>query len=576
MPFSPNSPSLVHGHGHRRRSTLAFETNDAVEALLADAVVGNFKYVNVMMTYRAVSARMRYAIDCAVDRWCNEFVLLQRQRICHFSTNLVFMSEQKDESSKKIIKVGEEYFKVVVQMEKLIERAFGSCRGMLQRIVHLSKMDRPTYYSASTRRCVLCGDSIAISSNIQDAENTHNAPCYVFAHLRCQRKHTVTITSGETAIPNGTEPRELHNELRAVARMLEESSPQITVSRQTVVDKMSEWYKCNALPRKDTAALIVWLRPHSRVNPKDTLYGAFGVTRQMIEKAAEHKASQWRAMREQSEAKRMGLSMKMKELTETYEAELRVWLGKGKTRWRSIEDLEVVHDSIMSSSHIDRLIDPSVYKCGNASVSVVCNSLHIFSKTMDHMENGMDVAIMDWLVRCLTISSVFGVAGHDMQYVERSLLSVAISNEAKGNARALSVVQNMTPQSIESVKMRSVRFHGLEANYHFSVSMRITELLLVRSAFSMTHSEVCKLKYKTSSEMGDELAAKMPPLPLCDGQTEVFLLAVIRLCFSPNAGMARSLALERLMDVSMFREIMLSLSLVSEGGGAGEVQSDMG
>lgn len=559
MPFSPGSPSLRQAHEHQGPKTVAFHSYDTIESLLAGAVVGNFKYVNVMMTYRAVSRRMRDAVDRSVDQWCIAFVMLQRQRIGYLTSKMDAMSENDTTNSKKVLESNEEYYRVVVSMEKLVNRAFGSCSGVLRSVVHLSKVDRATYYGAVTKRCVLCGNRMSSSSNIEDAEGMRHTPGYVFAHPLCQRKHIVVIMNGHPSIPKGTEPRDLHKELHAVSHLLEEGPLQIAITRQAVTDRMSKWYKCNALPRRNTTPLMVWLRPHSRVNPEDTLYGAFGITQDIVDTAMERTVVHSRTVREQSDARRISVAKKTAELTEAYEAELRVWLGKGKTRWRSIEDLERVHESIMASSHIDRLIDPSMKKCGTVSVAAVCNSLHILSKTIDYMENGIDVAVMDWLVRCLTVASVFGVLGYDMQYVERSLLLVAICNEASGHAEALTAIQKMTPNSIESVNMRSALLQGLETNYHFSVRMRITKSLVVTSAFTTTHSDMCKLKYTTSSEMDDELASRMPSLPCDDEETATFLMSVLKLCFAPKAGLARSLALERVMNLSMFKEIMVSL-----------------
>ena len=80
---------------------VAFESYDAIESLLVDAVVGNFKYVSVMMTYRTISRRMREAVDRAVDQWCARFVELQRERVCHFI----------DKRETAVVDIGEEYYK---------------------------------------------------------------------------------------------------------------------------------------------------------------------------------------------------------------------------------------------------------------------------------------------------------------------------------------------------------------------------------------------------------------------------------------------------------------------------------
>ena len=85
-------------------------------------------------------------------------------------------------------------------MEKLVKRAFGSCSGVLRSVVHLSKVDRATYYGAATKRCVLCGNKMSSCSNVEDAENMRHTPGYVFAHPLCQRKHLVVITATQACI----------------------------------------------------------------------------------------------------------------------------------------------------------------------------------------------------------------------------------------------------------------------------------------------------------------------------------------------------------------------------------------
>ena len=559
MLLSCVSPSF---QTHLRR-TATFADYDAIETLVADVVVGNFKYADVTMAFRAVSKRICEAFDKCVDGWCFRFAKLQKQRI-HAGVKMLSSTEDSEWSA-----LNEEYYNVTVCMEKLVKRAFGSCTGILKSIIHISKVDRSTYYGALNKTCVLCGEKMLPAPVVEDAEDTRHAPEYAFGHRACQRKHMVAITTGQSCASTSkvmgiNSPLFLHKELSAVARLLEDDITTPSITRANVLSRISDWYIFNAslrnvqLPRSTT--ILVWLRPHSRVAPEDTIYGAFKITDAMVENAVDLMESRLRMLREQSNARKLSVMKKTLELTEACEVELRIWLGKGKTRWRSIEELEGVHESIMASTHIDLLIDSSMKKCGSVHVGTICNTLHLFSQTIDYMKGIVDRATMDWLVRYLTIGGVYGQLGHKMQYVDRAMLSMAINNEAAAHARTLQVVQNMNENSIKHVTTRPcVVPMGSEDTCYINVCMGITKNVTVTAMLTMSHNEVCKFKYCASSEMPCELACRMPPLPPTCGDVGIFMQNVLKLCFSSGAGIARSIALGLVLDNIMFKQMMDTL-----------------
>lgn len=541
MPYSPKSPSLRAG-AHRGPRPVVFASYDDIEALLADTVVGTHRHASTMLVYRATSTRMRDAIDEAIDRWCRRFVAMQESFV------RLRIGTESDAAT-------EERFRVRVAMETMVQRAFGSCSGVLRSVVHLSKVDRVTYLAVAVRRCVLCGRKVSHELSAVEGEehNAKNAPEYVFAHPLCQRRHLVSITDGPHGVPKGGEPRDLHRELDAVSNLLSETRNE-AVSRAGALPKLSGWYRCNVWDRPAPLPLMVWMRPHDRVKAADTLYGALGVTPDFARGAVQRMEEHSRSIREQANARRASVAKKAVELTEVYEAEIRVWLGKGKTRWRSLEHLEGVHECIMASTHIDQLINSAVKRSGpfsHGNVNAVCNALQIFSRTVELMPSGMSQATMDWLVRCATVHSTFGVLGYELQYIDDCMVDVAVNNEARSHARVLDLMQNVGPDAIRNVRGRT-NF----AMHDFVVTVHLTERVHFTSVFSMSHSDVCKFKYVVAAEMPKELAAELPPLTEVWVNDCSFIAKVLRTCLCPGAAMARAVALERLVTSEMFRELV--------------------
>ena len=558
----PKSPSL------RRRDEeprpVAFHEYEDIETLLATAVVGNHRYNRVIMTYRQCSKGMRDAVDRAVEDWCADFVRLQNQY-----TALRGKREDTDN--------GEEVYKVTVDMERRVKRAFGSINGVMRSFMFLSRVDRYTYYGAVLRRCVLCGNHLVTSSQNDDAENPRHVPCYTLSHEHCQRKHLVIISSGPNPIPKGAEPRDLHRELSAVASF----HPNVSdISRASVLPRMSPWFRSTVETSARLATpILVWLRPHPRVNDEDTLYGALGLSTSDVKLAVRKADEHSQMLREQSAQRRTLVAKKTQELTEVYEAEIRVWLGKGKTQWRSIEELEGVHEDMLRSSHIDRLIDPAMKrKHGERSVPAICNSVLLFSKTLASMAKPITPPMTDWMVRTATINSIFGVAGHELQYVDREVVDTAVENESIAYAKALDIVEAMNGNTIECIRVKATSpgFYKSDLSYEVHVRMTCPSHTMTNS-FAMSHVELCKLKFVVAAEMSDSVSSKLPLVPSrhleMRSDTEAAVLnyvqKLISVCMSREAGMARSIVLSHILSLKTFMELVSSCRYSAAGSSTG-------
>lgn len=559
-----NSPSI----GKVEKDQTAFQLYDSIESLLADSVVGSHRHTHAIIKYRMVSKGLREAVDNAVERWCNTFSQIQarlvRSRISSNCTELRFQT--------------------LVTLEKLIKEAFGSCEATFRSVIHLSKMDEVIYFAVANKRCVLCGGDMQCETKlpiVEDAECPKLCPLYTFAHRVCTRKHVVTITE---SLPHFVRVKNNHqeeNERELVALSHMASNENIHIPKQAftvkyLLPKMSDWYRiashsvhCNSTATNARHGMVVWLRPHKRVKPEDTLYGALGIRPDLVTEALNYYADHLVQLRALTLARRLSVKKRTEELTGAYEADVRLWLGKGKTRWRSIEELQCVHECIMSSSAIDRLIDPSVKRKDKLTVASVCNSLHVFSRTIDNMRGGMASSTMDWVVRCAKVYEIFGELAWQMQYIDSEMVDLAVENEAKSHAEVFTLMQNLNSDSIikvgsivQSLHQHAPHLPGHLDRFVFKVKILISEESHLSSLFSMTYSEIGKLKYAVSSEL--QYGATLPKIPVASDETDDslglqladFLCTIFKVCLGERAGMARALALEIMFSLDTFQELL--------------------
>ena len=569
-----NSPSI----GRVEKDQTAFQLYDSIESLLADSVVGFHRHTHAILKYRMVSKGLREAIDNAVERWCNTFSELQarlvRSRISNNCTELRFQT--------------------LVTLEKLIKEAFGSCEATFRKVIHVSKMDKVVYFAVSSKRCVLCGGDMQCETKlpmVEDTECPRLCPLYTFAHRACQRKHVIEITESRPQIVRVKTNYQEENEREVVALSHMARNENIHLPEQAfttnyIFPKMSDWYRiasysvyCNtaATDADHRHGMVVWLRPHERVKPEDTLYGALRIYPDLVTKALNHYTRHLVQLRDLTLARRLSVKKRTEQLTGAYEADVRLWLGKGKTRWRSIEELQCVHECIMSSSAIDRLIDPSVKRKDKLTVASVCNSLHMFSRTIDNMRDGMASSTMDWVVRCAKVHEIFGELAWEMQYIDSEMVDLAVANEARSHAEVFTLMQNLNSDSILKVGSIVALSHehvppllGHLNRFVFKVKIRISEESHLSSLFSMTYSEIGKLKYAVSAELQNDVT--LPKIPVESDKSDHdlgmrladLLCAILKVCLGERIGMARALALEIIFSLDTFQELLRDCELARE------------
>ena len=315
---------------------------------------------------------------------------------------------------------------------------------------------------------------------------------------------------------------------------------------------------------------------------QDTRYGALGIAPGDVEEALQLRAKHLQEYREGMEERRRVLARKTEQLSNIYEAELRLWLGKGRTRWRTIEHLEACHEDMLSSTMVARLLSPplSGRRYLNVSVTTVSNSLLLLSRALELVEKPLSPAVFDWLVGCATVSCLFGEPSYDLQFVDSDRVDEAVHNEARVAAAALDVVEKMRGDNVRCARARRIAAGDLsrEEWFEFTVEFSIGAID-ASTVVRMTRADACKLKFKAAAAALS--LSGLPLLPKERAEDQELLFAgyfyqLLGACLLPEAGMARSVILCQILptDQRLILEIANACRFVSEipsalwGGGS--------
>jgi len=541
-----------------------------MEDLLIEPIVGDRKFARALLAYRGCSRRMKAAVDCAVKRWCEQFAQLQHEHVWHVHAML-----QTGECERA--------YELEARLDHMATRAFGSTVAS-RAFTGISLATPAAYFACLRGVCMLCGQSLDQMPSFDDSERPEIAPCYCIAHDQCQRKHMVCVPVAKrprrTVIIHRAGPAASPQDEMAAVFHFSESTPEL--SRSTVLPRLSAWYRSRVpdAQRRD-APILVWLKAHPLVRERDTLYGALGITPDLAEAAMARREKVAREQREAIDERRRALARKTEELSSIYEAELRLWLGKGRTRWRTIEQLDACHADMLSSAGVDRVLNPGqrTRRFMDASVATVCNSLLLTSRALDLVKKPLSPAVFDWLVGCATVSCVFGEPAYDLQFVDSGRLDEAVHNEALVAAAALDVVENMRGSSVRgsSVRCRSVRriaAGDLSREEWFEFFMDFSlGAISASTVIRMTRAAACKLKYNAASAMPQDSPSRswLPPIPQEREEEQEMRFAayfnqMLAACLLPEAGMARSVMLRQILpaDQRLVLEIASSCRFVSD------------
>ena len=510
-----NTPS---GRGRRPPTPLA-ERGD-LETLLAETVVGEARHREALLVLRACSRGLLSAVDASVELWCARFSRCQRARA---RASL------------------EEQYAAAVDAERMASRAFGASAA--SRLMDASNVAHKTFMAALADRCVLCGASASSTNRVfvEDSEQCAVPKC-VFGHTACIRKHLVLLS--DSGPQRGAEPRELQRELCAVAEFCG-----VEATRGAFMERASEWFKAVYADRHGSQ--LVWLRPHPLVRPEDTLYGALGVSEAEVRRAVAARSGE---VARQAEVRRKIVASRVEQHTRQCVAELRLWLGKGLTRWRSVEDLEDLHEDIMSSvGFLGPGPTPFSKRVLCGSLQVVCNTLILLDGTLAHLERARDA--LDWFVRCVGCERAFdnvssSFSPYNMHFVppeEAEDVVLAEVMSAAATVNALCACGEGDVQVTSFSKAPSLR-ENPESRYKIRVALFLKEYdTRYCCTRVLSHSFLCKLKFKVLREAG----VGLPPVPR-DGddleRVRDFAQRALSACFRPEAGRALSVGLSVLAE----------------------------
>lgn len=544
-PRTPSLGSLV------QKSNVPFSDYAELDLLLSETVVGDFRHRDSLLILRAASRTLRNSIDASIAIWCSKFSTCQRGRATK--------SKNTDE-----------FYSSVVEAEIMVDNAFGSLSGTTRGLLDVSVVNKATFLCALTNRCVLCGEPMTRSVRPVVEEDVESCivPRYVFAHRSCIRKHLVMLTDGNTSIQRGTEPRSLHRELSAVSQM---NPKNIVITKESVMNAMSAWYKVAYASRLQFGPQLVWLRPHPLVRTEDTLYGAMKITNEEVKQSVMAANAHSNEMALQASVRRKSVVSRVEQHTNHCIADLRLWLGKGHTRWRSVEDLEGFHKNIMSSIGFLSAENPCGagrrVVCGN--MNTVYNVLLLLDKTLSRVTPMRASYVTDWVVSSLRVDQMFD---NDMNSFSPFSMAFIPSDDPDGTILAevttvadiINSIAGCRPEDISVAhfaKTGPVSASDDLPKYKASVNVYLRDhYLMFDSKLVISHMDICKLKHVVLKFMDHSLASTIPSVPpMASGTdvkaTEQLFSAIVKACFHPRAGGALSKGLSLLVNAESFTQL---------------------
>lgn len=506
-----------------------------------------------MLVLRGCSRRFRDAIDGEIDAWCRKFGDARRVQDRRFEGY-------------------EEYYKKLVRAETMLVEAFGSAHGMPLKLMAISIVDRRSYMALLTGKCLLCGGKYNTTSDAQptDAEESSIAPCYVFGHKSCQRKHMVVVADSIQPIQKCSEPRSLHKELCTVSHTNKKG---IVIDYSTVKNAMSSWYNALYAGKKYNVPIVVWLSEHPLVRRQDTLYGALGITREDVDECMRAEAESALSSHQQLEQKRAQLAQAKECTAAAFKADLRVWLGRGYTRWRSIEDMDAFHPRFLQSTCVDQFVEPMPKRNLPSNLSCVFYMLMLFNETLARFEHALKPVMLQWVVAHLGVDTMFNSVPFTTAFSDdRASNMDIIAREAAIHARVLAMLANCGPDDIKVTECKG-GFRSNEISYNARLAMTLSEpnaddddgprTYQLESDLFITERSLCKFKYIVYDEMDATLASTLPPVPARGGESEAgeFLSTVVKACFFPQSKNARIHALALAVATCVYSKVVSDIRM---------------
>lgn len=531
--FDPQSPSVRRGgmYGHEASIEQYAELGD----LLSHFVVCRAMYKHTTFALRRCSRSMRQSVDAAIDQWC--------AHLSHLRDAWVACSD------------GEETVRLLVEMECVVGDAFGPLLGPLRNLMLVSRLDRHCFQCALVGKCTICGHRMQKTSfDIIDYEAM--IPSYTYAHTTCQRKHMVVIGKGSCG-PRlcSSEPRALASELNALFA----AEAVKWTSSDEVQATMSPWFR-----RVSHGRLIVWLRPHKLVRTEDTLYGAFSVSPAMVAKAVKAQDAIQAEMAAQLERRRSEAAKRAYELSVSNEAELRLWLGRGDTRWRTVEALEAEPWDLMKSTGMCRLVNPfgKCLKLGHSVLNYHCNILCAVDLLLNSAIDRAHLDVIHWCLESITATRMFSKTRQELSSSIPGVLDFMVRDAIASNSSATGMLSALGPGSAE-VLVSSATFHHF-VGVQYSATVTIDGF--IGSRIFITHTDMCKLKFVLARYLPASLVSMLPSLPSKlgdDGMVKhsaaCYLEQLLSIAFSPGSGRARARMLSVVISPSTYKELASSM-----------------
>lgn len=362
---TPFSPSMARHHPNPQHKPAkvgaCFDACDALPELLAAAVVGDYRVVGAMFVMRQLNQAFRKAVNQCIKEWCQQYTVLKKEVLNAWV-------EQN---------VGD-YFRLGVAAERMFFRAFGGGRRSVQSLgLLISKHTPKVYEDIVRRRCSMCSHSIKGEAVPSGGITTKSDMTYcdrrrfTFSCKRCEDKHVLMLTDDDLVGKPSMSANKVINynhgvladRMLAVLHFTEpiKSLNQLHDNTSPLTQLIStRAYGAVTPDSNDIDDVRRWIEPHPLVEDEDTLFGAEGITRRMVEDASDQAVSRMVEVRRAAERRKQRQLQEANEQKAGRRGQLCLQFAMAKLPWHTAAEMERFSPYLLKAILYDTFVEQNM------------------------------------------------------------------------------------------------------------------------------------------------------------------------------------------------------------------------
>lgn len=338
-----------------------FDTCDALPEMLAAAAVGDYQVAGAMLVMRQLNHAFRKAVDQCIKEWCQAYTVLKKAVVEAWTCQRV-----------------SDYYKAGLAAERMFFRAFGGGRHSVQATgLMISKYTPRVYEDILRKRCSLCNHTIKPCVSYSAGLTTGNdmtrgdSRSYTFSCKRCEEKYVRALTDDDLVGKPSMSANKVINynhgvlddRMLAVLHFVEpiKTLQQLHSNTSAFTQLLSNRaYGAVTPDSNDIDDVRRWIEPHPLVEDEDTLFGAEGITKRMVEDASDKAVSRMVDVRRAADRRKQRLIQDSNDQKSGRRGQLCLQFAMAKLPWHTATDMARFSPYMLKAINYDSFVEQNI------------------------------------------------------------------------------------------------------------------------------------------------------------------------------------------------------------------------